>query len=375
MPNSRIKIFHLITSLETGGAQQGLLLGLPLFDPDKYEHVICSITDRMHMAPYFEKIGIKTISLGLSNKTDIFVAWRLRKILNQHSPDVLHTYLFHGNLLGRIIGSLAAIPVIVSSERTIGQANSFARILTRLTNPLAQAVEVNSTAVQQSVVQHLGTPKCKIRIIRSGFDINGLAKTNPSTNIKEELDLPNSSQIVLIAGRLRTVKGIDYGLKAFSKFLQVIPDTHLLIAGDGEERRNLEILCGSLNIQDNVHLLGVRSDLPAILNMSDALLLPSLTEGFPRIAVEAAAAGCPIVATNVGGTPEIVQDGQTGMLVEVKNTKQMAGALINIFQNSKLRSQIIDGGLQKSKEFTIESYVNSLQSMYLELLNKHSYQV
>ena len=124
-----------------------------------------------------------------------------------------------------------------------------------------------------------------------------------------------------------------------------------------------------------MHLLGVRSDLPAILNMSDALLLPSLTEGFPRIAVEAAAAGCPIVATNVGGTPEIVQDGQTGMLVEVKNTKQMAGALINIFQNSKLRSQIIDGGLQKSKEFTIESYVNSLQSMYLELLNKHSYQV
>ena len=367
MTRRRKKVLHLITSLELGGAQSGLLLGLPRFENDEYEHILCSITDRMNMAEDFEKVGVKTMSLQLQNKTDFMVVWRLRKLLKEVKPDVLHTYLLHGNLLGRVVGSLTGVPVIISSERTIGQARRWGRILTQLTNPLAQAVEVNSSAGKLSVIKDLGVPESKVRIIRSGFDLNSITSQNVETNISNELGLNEDTRVILMAGRLRPVKGIDYGIRAFTKLVEDVPNAHLIIAGDGEERENLEGLARSLSVHEKTTFLGVRSDLPGLLRESDAFLLPSLNEGFPRVAVEALAIGCPVVATNVGGTPEIVIDGHTGILVESKNSGQMADALKRVIEDSELSSKLVTQGRENTVKYGIDSYVRSLDTLYTEL--------
>lgn len=367
MTRRRKKVLHLITSLELGGAQSGLLLGLPRFENDEYAHILCSITDRMNMAEDFEKVGVKTMSLQLQNKTDFMVVWRLRKLLKEVKPDVLHTYLLHGNLLGRVVGSLTGVPVIISSERTIGQARRWGRILTRLTNPLAQAVEVNSSAGKLSVIKDLGVPESKVRIIRSGFDLNSITSQNVETNIRNELGLNEDTRVILMAGRLRPVKGIDYGIRAFTKLVEDVPNAHLIIAGDGEERENLEGLARSLSVHEKTTFLGVRSDLPGLLRESDAFLLPSLNEGFPRVAVEALAIGCPVVATNVGGTPEIVIDGHTGILVESKNSGQMADALKRVIEDSELSSKLVTQGRENTVKYGIDSYVQSLDTLYTEL--------
>ena len=367
MTRRRKKVLHLITSLELGGAQSGLLLGLPRFENDEYEHILCSITDRMNMAEDFEKVGVKTMSLQLQNKTDFMVVWRLRKLLKEVKPDVLHTYLLHGNLLGRVVGSLTGVPVIISSERTIGQARRWGRILTQLTNPLAQAVEVNSSAGKLSVIKDLGVPESKVRIIRSGFDLNSITSQNVETNIRNELGLNEDTRVILMAGRLRPVKGIDYGIRAFTKLVEDEPNAHLIIAGDGEERENLEGLARSLSVHEKTTFLGVRSDLPGLLRESDAFLLPSLNEGFPRVAVEALAIGCPVVATNVGGTPEIVIDGHTGILVESKNSGQMAVALKRVIEDSELSSKLVTQGRENTVKYGIDSYVRSLDTLYTEL--------
>lgn len=367
MTRRRKKVLHLITSLELGGAQSGLLLGLPRFENDEYEHILCSITDRMNMAEEFENAGVKTMSLQLQNKTDFMVVWRLRKLLKEVKPDVLHTYLLHGNLLGRVVGSLTGVPVIISSERTIGQARRWGRILTRLTNPLAQAVEVNSSAGKLSVIKELGVPESKVRIIRSGFDLNSITSQNVETNISNELGLNEDTRVILMAGRLRPVKGIDYGIRAFTKLVEDVPNAHLIIAGDGEERENLEGLARSLSVHEKTTFLGVRSDLPGLLRESDAFLLPSLNEGFPRVAVEALAIGCPVVATNVGGTPEIVIDGHTGILVESKNSGQMADALKRVIEDSELSSKLVTQGRENTVKYGIDSYVRSLDTLYTEL--------
>lgn len=369
MTRRRKKVLHLITSLELGGAQSGLLLGLPRFENDEYEHILCSITDRMNMAEEFENVGVKTMSLQLHNKTDFMVVWRLRKLLKEVKPDVLHTYLLHGNLLGRVVGSLTGLPVIISSERTIGQARRWGRILTRLTNPLAQAVEVNSSAGKLSVIKDLGVPESKVRIIRSGFDLNSITCQNVETNIRNELGLNEDTRVILMAGRLRPVKGIDYGIRAFTKLVEDVPNAHLIIAGDGEERENLEGLARSLSVHEKSTFLGVRSDLPGLLRESDAFLLPSLNEGFPRVAVEALAIGCPVVATNVGGTPEIVIDGQTGILVESKNSGQMADGLSNLLNDRALTRGLVESGKKLAGEFAIERYVDSLNGLYTDLLD------
>ena len=120
--NRNIKVLHLITSLEVGGAQHGLLLGLPRFNTDRYEHIICSLMNRIPMADQFRESGIEVHSLGLNRRTDLSVLVRLRKLMKKVRPDVLHTYLLHANVLGRIVGRLVGIPVIIGSERTIGQS-------------------------------------------------------------------------------------------------------------------------------------------------------------------------------------------------------------------------------------------------------------
>ena len=177
--NRNIKVLHLITSLEVGGAQHGLLLGLPRFNTDRYEHIICSLMNRIPMAEQFRESGIEVHSLGLNRRTDLSVVVRLRRLMKKVRPDILHTYLLHANGLGRIVGRLVGIPVIIGSERTIGQAGPCGRLATKLSNPLTNAVEVNSELGARSIAIDLGVPPDKIEVVRSGVD---LKKFGHSTN-------------------------------------------------------------------------------------------------------------------------------------------------------------------------------------------------
>ena len=161
-PASKIKVVHLITSLEVGGTQHGLLLGLPRLNTDEYEHVIISLMGRLQMAGQFRNAGIKVHSLGMNRKTDLGVLLRLRSALKQFQPDILHTYLLHSNVLGRIVGRIVGIQAIISSERTIGQAGRLGRLVSRLTNPLSDAVEVNSEIGARMIEKNLSVPGEKI---------------------------------------------------------------------------------------------------------------------------------------------------------------------------------------------------------------------
>jgi hypothetical protein len=177
-PTCRIKIVHLVTSLEVGGAQHNMLLGLPRLDPERYEHTIVSIMDRMQMERQFRDAGIDVHSLRLNRKTDLTVALRLRTLLKQIRPDILHTYLIHGNVLGRIVGRLVGVPTIIGSELTIGQAGRVGRLVTKLTNPLTDAVEVNSNTGGRAAAADLGVPTGKIEVVLPGLDLSAFGGTD-----------------------------------------------------------------------------------------------------------------------------------------------------------------------------------------------------
>lgn len=368
-PVPRIKVLHLITSLEVGGAQHGILLGLPRFDPSRYEHVVCSIMDRMQMASQFRKAGIEVHSLGLNRKTDFMVALRLNSLLKQQRPDVLHTYLLHSNVLGRIVGRLAGVPTIVGSERTIGQARLWGRLATRLTNPLTDAVEVNSEIGGKAVETDLGVPHHKVEVVRSGLDLAAFTGSAKRTEIRAELNLNNNQHLVLYVGRLRPVKGVEYGIRAFASAQAQHHNMHAALAGEGEQLTFLQNLVDELGISKHVTFLGVRNDLPDLLSAADSLLLPSLNEGFPRTAIEAMAAGKPIIATSVGGTPEAIRDGETGILVPSKDVEAMTTALLTLVRNSVLQRSLGRAGRQRAEQnYSVENYVARLDGLYRQLL-------
>ena len=365
---SQIKVLHLITSLEVGGAQHGLLLGLPRFDSAKYHHVICSLTDQMQMKDQFQEAGIEVKSAGLKNKTDMAALFRLRSIIMESRPDILHTYLLHSNVLGRIVGRLCGVPIIISSERTIGQVKRWGQLLTKLTNPLTNAVEVNSQTGATIIQETLGVPSEKIQLVRSGIDLDAYSKQSNESEIRNELNLNSHQHLVLYVGRLREVKGVEYGIKAFKLVTTEHPNLHLAIAGEGKQHRGLQNLVNELGINNQVTFLGVRNDLPDLFAAANSVLIPSLTEGFPRVAIEAMSAGKPIVATNVGGTPEAIIDGKTGLLVPPKDIQAMASALLKLINDSKLQSQMSIAGAKLARDkYSINRYVDRLDQLYRQL--------
>ena len=369
IPNRRIKVLHLITSLELGGAQQGLLLGLPRFDPDRYEHVICSLMDRMRMAAQFRHAGIEVHSLGLSRKTDLAVVLRLRTLLKQLRPDVLHTYLLHSNVLGRIVGRLVGVPVIVSSERTIGQANRWGRLATRLTNPLTDAVEVNSETGARAIERDLGVPANKVRVVRSGIDLDAYGVSLKRTEIRSELGLTGDHHLVLYVGRLRRVKGVEHGIRAFASASARHENMHMALAGEGEQLGYLRNLANELGISERISFLGVRNDLPDLFSAADSVLMPSLNEGFPRTAIEAMAAGKPVIATRVGGTHEAIVEGETGILVPSADIDAMESALVKLVGDRGLQSRLGKAGRRRAEQnYPVDNYVARLDGLYRQLL-------
>ena len=370
--NSSIKILHLITSLEVGGAQHGLLLGLPRLDPERYEHIVCSLMNRIPMAEQFRESGIEVHSLGLNRRTDLSVAIKLSKLMKKVRPDILHTYLLHANVLGRIVGRLVGIPVIIGSERTIGQAGRWGRLATKLSNPLTDAVEVNSELGAKAIEVDLGVPPKKIEVVRSGVDLHKFGRSTKRAMLRSELRIKEDQHLVLYIGRLRPVKGIEYGLRAFAAAQSQQHSMHMALAGEGEQLDYLKNIASELRISEFVTFLGIRNDLPDLLSAADSVLMPSLKEGFPRTAIEAMASGKPIIATDVGGTSEAIIDGETGILVPAQNIEVMTSALLKLVNDKNLRSKLGEAGRQRSKNnYSANNYATRLDQLYRQLLNQH----
>ena len=358
-------MLHLVTSLEVGGAQHGMLLGLPRFDNDQYEHIVCSIMDRMQMASQFREAGVEVRSLGLSRKTDIGVVLRLRALLKEIRPDVLHTYLLHGNILGRLIGRLVGVPVIIGSERTIGQARKWGRLATRLTNPLTDAVEVNSEIGGRAIERDLGVPSEKIELVRSGLDLSVFSSANRRDELRTEFGVTADQHLIVYMGRLRTVKGVEFGIRAFATALEQLPNIRMVLAGEGDQQNLLGSLVSELGISEQVEFLGVRNDVPELLGAADSVLMPSLTEGFPRTAIEAMAAGKPVIATNVGGMPEAVIDGETGILVPARDSDALSAAIVRLVGDTDLQARLAQAGRKRAeKNYSVDRYVSRLDELY-----------
>ncbi len=364
-PTRKIKVFHLITSLEVGGAQRGLLLGLPMFDNEKYEHAVCSITDRMQMADQFRKVGVEVHSLGLSRKTDIGVALRLRSLLKDLRPDILHTYLLHGNVLGRVVGRLVGVPVIIGSERTIGQARGWGRLATKLTNPLTDAVEVNSEIGAVSISQDLGVPRKKIEVVRSGLDLEAYENQARRDEIRTQLGALSDHHLIVYVGRLRKVKGVELGIRSFASAITRNPNLRFVLAGEGDQLERLQNVASELGIDEYVLFLGVQNDIPGLLSAADSVLMPSLTEGFPRTAIEAMASGKPVIATNVGGTSEAVIDEKTGLLVGSRDVQAMSNSIIRLAGDADLQKRLGSAGrILCTEKYSADQYVSRLDEMY-----------
>ncbi|MBI5306826.1 MAG: glycosyltransferase family 4 protein, partial [Planctomycetes bacterium] len=206
--------------------------------------------------------------------------------------------------------------------------------------------------------------------IYNGIDVASLEKKKcDKIQKRQELGIDAGSLVVITAGRLVPVKGQAYLISALSEIVKEAPNVLLVILGDGELRSSLEEQVRDLKREGLVLFLGMRNDVPEIVSCSDVFALPSINEGFGVVLLEAMAVKCPIVATDVGGVPEVVLDGITGILVPPKDPAQLAKAILKLTKDPQLSARLTESGYQRLKtHFDIQNTVSKMELLYSDLV-------
>jgi glycosyltransferase involved in cell wall biosynthesis len=366
----KAKVLHLITELDTGGAQVALLRLLSRLDRKRYSpRVACLYNGEAGVAQSIRALGIPVTDLRMAARWRLDAFARLDRLLRRERPDILHTWMFHANLPGRLLGRLAGVPIIISSERTMEMEGRLRRRLNRLTAPLADRVVCVSQNVAEFAVSAIGLPAEQLAVIPNGAPLEEFADLPPPAAARAALGLPAAGLLVGAAGRAHPVKGFTVLLEAFAALAPAHPGARLALAGDGPQLGALQAQSARLGLAGQVFFLGHCARIQTFLAALDVFVLPSFHEGLPNAVLEAMAAGRPVVATAVGGTPEAVLNDLTGLLVPPGDAPALSAALSALLADPGLRLRMGAAGRQRVAEhFSLDAVVRKTERLYASLL-------
>jgi glycosyltransferase involved in cell wall biosynthesis len=347
-------ILHLLGSAqfeETGPARIVAALASGL-DPKKYQvHAWC-LGPHGPLVEYLQAAGAVARCVDWSHGLrDPLGAYRFWRCLRTHDFAIVHHH-FGGRMARQVIRASSHARLVVHLHARISEDDSARRV------PVAVQGADMVIAVSNAVARQVQQPKPIV--VYSGVD----AGREP-----QETLIPKTSVVVGAAGRLVDIKRISDLIQALGLLSPEFPDLRLEIAGDGPEAASLERQVVGLNLKSRVRFLGWRTDMGAVLRTWDIFAMPSLTEGFPMAALEAMAQGLPVVASNVGGLPELVEDGRTGMLVPPADVGALANALRILTGDARCRWEMGMAGWRRAQEhFSIERMVAQTAAIYDSLL-------
>ncbi len=356
---ARKKVLIAITKSNWGGAQRYVFDLATHIPKDEFDVVVTHGGNGM-LAQKLHVVGIRTIeipSLGrdVNAFADISSLMALIRIIRAVKPDVLHLNSSKVGLLGGLAGRIAGVPRIVftahgwpfNEDRSLVQ-RFLLRTLARCTTLLAH----RTIAVSDAVARALGGG---MSVIRNGI-------THGSFMQKEEARATLLAQSAAsdfwfgTIAELHPVKGLTYAIDAFRQHAALYPRAQYVIIGDGEERATLEEQINATEFSNRIHLCGFHEDAADHLKAFDALILPSLSEGLSYVLLEAGAAHIPVIATRVGGIPEIIEDGESGVLVPPRDSHALAQALERVHNDPSYRESLASGLHSRVlRQFTLES--------------------
>lgn len=327
-----MKILYVITGLAQGGA----------------ERVVCDLADEMFKKGHTVKIAyltgeiitqptnkeIELLNIGLINAVTLPKAYfTLSKIIRNFTPDVIHAHMVHANILTRLVRLFTPMGTLICTAHSSNEGSAVRMLFYRVTDPLANlTTNVSNTAVAAFEAKG-AVLKGNMLTVYNGVNFTNFTYLSEAKNtIVKELNLSIDTKIILAVGRFSVAKNYPNLLQAI-KFLkaQLTTTFVLLIAGDGEQREEVEQLIIALDIQDNVILLGRRHDIPTLMSACNVFVLSSDYEGLPTVLIEALACQAQVVATNVSGVHEIVES--YGKIVPTKDSAALADAIKDNMQD------------------------------------------
>jgi glycosyltransferase involved in cell wall biosynthesis len=301
--------------------------------------------------------------------------WRLARELARDRIDVVHAFGFYPNVFAIPAARLAGVPVVLASIRDLGDLWTPAqRRVQRAVTRLADRVIVNAAAVAERLADE-GYDRKVVDIVPNGIDAAEFDRCERGHDLRLELGLPADAQVVAVVSRLNRVRGVEikgvrYFLEAAARLTVGFPRARFVVVGDGPCRPELEAYAARLGLGASATFTGFRSDVARILSSVTVFALPSLTEASSNGVLEAMAAGVPVVATRVGGTPELVDDGVTGLLVPAADASALARAIGRLLHDEPLREALGNASrLRARSRFSLEATVRETERLYTSLLS------
>jgi glycosyltransferase involved in cell wall biosynthesis len=369
----RLRIVYVIDSLRLGGAEQHLYRLLQQADSLGSWHASVYCLDRRGpVIEAIENLGVPVAGARKQwSKSPARIVGSILALcayLQAERPTIVHCYLPTAGLLGAIAARLTGIPCVITTRRTVhinqGLRLLRYRIVTRIMDRLSDTVIAVCEAAREQAVRE-GTPSSKIVTV-----YNSVSQPQSAVNVE---DISADSMIIGSVGSLHRDKGHRYLVEAVPFVVKEVPKAKFVVVGDGPERTYLESRAIELGIGSHMTFLGQRSDVAELMPQFDVFVQPSLREGLPNAVLEASALGLPIIATAVGGVPELVEHGQTGLLVPPGSSQELAQALVRLARDDGLRATL--GAAARTVSVTLcspEREFMETDAIYREVVNSHS---
>jgi glycosyltransferase involved in cell wall biosynthesis len=368
--NTPTTVLHLSSSSGPGGAETVMATVASGLDAARYRSVVCLFRDGW-LRERCERLGLETHVLRMNGMLDPAWLRRFHGLLRQRRVSLIHAHEFGANTWGTMAGRLAGRSVIATVHGRSYYADSLRRRLAYRVVSRAAVMVAVSEDVKRFVVSSTGVTGGRIRVVHNGIGPAPPVSAEDRARTRADLGILDGERVVTVVGSLYEVKGHRYLLEAAPRILQSIPSTVFLIAGRGELEAALREQARSLGIEPRVRFLGLRRDVPTLLALGDVFVQPSLSEGLSIAILEAMAAGRAVVTTRVGGNPELVVEGQTGLLVKPADAGALAAAVTRVLAEPAEARRLGENGLARVRSrFTIEAMVRKYETIYDEALGR-----
>jgi glycosyltransferase involved in cell wall biosynthesis len=386
MPD-KIKVIHIITRLDKGGSAENTFLTVKGLDKEKYDVTLMSgpVDDpSQERRKQVEDSGVQYIHIhklvrNINVLYDSIALFKISRFLSKEKFDIVHTHTSKAGLLGRFAAKLAGIPRIVHTPHGHVFFGYFGLLKTKififlekLAARIADKIVTLTSREKSDYISYKIAREEKFVVIHSGIELSKYQELSQDekTKLKKEIGLPSNSFVVGTVGRLVPVKAPELLIKASQPLFTQYPDTYFVFAGDGPLKKDLHIAVKEIGGEKNIVFLGWRDDAHRILSIFDVFCLPSLNEGMGRVLAEAMAHGIPIVASNVGGIPDLVIHEKNGFLVPSQNTEELAKYIQVLIADEEKRKKMGEAGKKMASRFSSDTMVENINDLYEELMTQ-----
>ncbi len=381
MATKKIRIVHIITRMDRGGAPDVIRLLVQKTDPALFDIALVygrTTCPTQAVRTFLEDLGPRAVLVGslrrpINPLCDILAFFAILRFLKNGRFDIVHTHTSKAGFLGRIAARLCGVPRVIHSPHGHVFYGYFGALGSKLVvaaerfaSFFCDKIHVLTGLEKEDMLASRIAPAAKIVVIYCGIETELFIKApEKARELRRCLAVPEDALVAGYVGRLEPVKGPKYFIRAAARVHKLMPNVRFLVAGAGVLRARLEREARRLKVGDCVHFLGWQEDTAAVYSVLDVLVLPSLNEAVGRTILEAQSIGVAVVAARVGGVPEIIQDRQTGLLVPARDPKAIAQAMISLLADPSLRAAMSEAGQRRVKDsFTDARMVEEFSNLY-----------